>query len=266
MRVIVLRKQEEIPADELPPEAQQEVEEVMRERQEVFNEISNSIGELNEIIIENFNRIPVGTLERVRDLVQEAVNTAGTGATTGALRKGEIAIFTDTDLDALKDLVEAVEELTHPERGAPAFSGEDARKLLRLVKRAKESLKVIEKQLREGVVEVEEELRKQEEEEGLYSPDDIIKRENEKVRPIEGLVFSLKEEMASLRRALDDIEDNADLLAIPGERDVFIEEGWFHKKVRAIRSHVLEIAEMGMELARRLAELGGVEIKEPWKR
>jgi hypothetical protein len=265
MRVIVLRKQDEI-SGELPPEVQQEVEEVMRERQEVFDEISESIGELNRTIIENFNRIPVETLERVRDLLQEAVNTASTGATAGALRKGEVVIFTDADLDALKDLVEAVEELTHPERGAPAFSEEDAKRLLRLVKKAKESLKVIEKQLREGVVEVEEELRKQEEEEGLYSPDDIIERENEKVRPIEGLVFSLKEEMTSLKRALDDIEDNIDLLAIPGERDAFIEEGWFHKKVRAIRSHVLEIAEMGMELVRRLAELGGVEIKEPWKR
>ncbi len=266
MRIIVLRKQEEIPVEELPPEAQQEVEEVMRDRQEVFNEISESIGELNRTIIENFNRIPVETLERVRDLVQEAVNTASTGATAGALRKGEVAIFTDADLDALKDLVEAVEELTHPERGAPAFSEEDAARLLGLVKKAKKSLKVIEKQLREGVTKVEEELRKQEEEEGLYSPDDIIEQEKEKIRPIEGLVFSLKEEMASLKRVLDDIEDNAELLTIPGERDVFIEEGWFHRKVRAIRSHILEIAEMGMELVRRLAELGGVEIKEPWKR
>lgn len=72
--------------------------------------------------------------------------------------------------------------------------------------------------------------------------------------------------MASLRKTLDDIEDNADLLAIPGERDVFIEKEWFKKKVTAIRSHVLEIADLGMELARKLAELGGVEIKGPWKR
>jgi uncharacterized protein YjgD (DUF1641 family) len=265
MRVIVLRKQDEI-SEELPLEVQQEVEEVMRERQEVFDEISESIGELNRTIIENFNRIPVETLERVRDLLQEAVNTASTGATAGALRKGEVVIFTGADLDALKDLVEAVEELTHPERGAPAFSEEDAKRLLGLVEKARESLKVIEKQLRRGIVKVEEELRKQEEEEGLYSPDDIIKRENEKVKPIEGLVFSLKEEMTSLKRALNDIEDNIDLLAIPGERDVFVERGWFHRKVRAIRSHVLEIAEMGMELVRRLAELGGIEIKEPWKR
>jgi len=266
MRVIVLRKQEEIPVSELPPEARQEVEEVMGKRQEVFDEISESIGELNRTIIENFNRIRIETLERVRDLLQEAVNTASTGATAGALRKGEIAIITDVDLDALKDLVEAVEELTHPEQGAPALSGENAKRLLGLVKKAKESLKVIEKQLRRGIIEVEEELRKQEEEKGLYSPDDIIEREKEKIRPIEGLVFSLKGEMASLRKTLDDIEDNADLLAIPGERDVFKEEGWFHEKVVAIKSHVLEIAEKGLELARRLAELGGVEIKEAWKR
>jgi hypothetical protein len=266
MRVIVLRKQEEVPVDELPPEARQEVEEVMEERQEISNEISNLIGELNRTIIGNFNQIPLETLERVRDLVQEAVNTASTGATAGALRKGEVVIFTDADLDALKDLVEAVEELTHPERGAPAFSGEDAERLLRLVEEAKESLKVIERQLRGGVIKVEEELRKQEEEGGLYSPDDIIKREEEKIKPIEGLVSSLKAEMASLRRALDDIEGNIDLLAIPGERDVFIEEGWFHQKVRAIRSHVLEIADLGMELVRHLAKLGGVELREPWKR
>lgn len=267
MRIIVLRKQQEgVPMEELPPEIQQEVEEVMRERQEVFDEISESIGELNRIIIENFNRIPAETLERVRDLVQEAVNAASTGATAGAFRKGEIAIFTDADMDALKDLAEAVEELTHPERGAPAFSKEDAKRLLKLVEKAEKSLRTIKKQLREGVVEVEETLKKQEEEEGLYSPDDVIEREKEKIVPIEGLVFRLKEEMASLRKDLDDIEDNAELLAIPGERDVFIEEGWFHEKVRSIRSHVLEIADMGMELVRRLAELGGVEIKGPWKR
>jgi len=269
MRVIALRKQQEgAPTEELPPEVQQEVEEVMRERQEVFDEISDSIGELNRTIIENFNQIPVETLERIRDLLRQAVNTASTGTTAGALRKGEIAIITDTDLDALKDLAEALEEL---EEGAPALSKEKAERLLELVKKARKSLKVIEKQLREGIIEVEEELRKQLEEEeleeeGLYSPDDIIKREREKIAPIEGLAYSLKEEMADLRKDLDDIEDNADLLAIPGERDVFIEEGWFEEKVRSIRSHVLEIADLGMELVRRLAELGGVEIKGPWKR
>jgi hypothetical protein len=272
MRVIVLRKQQEgAPTEELPPEVQQEAEEVMRERQEVFDEISDSIGELNRTIIENFNQIPVETLERIRDLLQEAVNAASAGATAAALRKGEIAIITDTDLDALKDLAEALEGLTHPEEGAPSISKATAKRLLELVKKAMKSLKVIEKQLHEGIIEVEEELRKQLEEEeleeeGLYSPDDIIKLEREKIVPIEGLVFSLKEEMALLKKDLNDIEDNADLLAIPAERDVFIEEGWFEEKVRSIRSHVLEIADLGMELVRKLAELGGVEIKGPWKR
>jgi uncharacterized protein Yka (UPF0111/DUF47 family) len=270
MRVIVLRKQQEgVPAEELPSEVQQEVEEVMRERQEVFDEISESIGELNRTIIDNFNQISVETLERIRDLLQEAVNTASAGATAGAFRKGEIAIITDTDLDALEKLAEALERLTHPEEGAPALSEERAKELLKLVRKAKKSLQVIEKQLREGIIKVEEELRKQleeEEEEGLYSPDDIIEREKEKIRPIEGLVFSLKEEMTDLRKDLDDIEDNAELLAIPAERDVFVEEGWFEEKVRSIRSHVLEIAELGMELVRKLAELGGVEIRGPWKR
>jgi ribosomal protein L10 len=265
MRVIVLRKQEETPMEELPPEVQQEVEEAMRRRQEIFDEISESIGELNQTIIENFNRIPAETLERVRELLQEAVNTVGGAA--GVLRKGEVAIFTDTDLDALEDLVEAVKELTHPEQGAPAFSKKDAKRLLELVKKAEESLRTIKKQLREGIMEVEETLKKQEEEEGLYSPEDIIEREEkERVAPIEGLVDSLRAEVASLKEELEDIEDSIDLLAIPGERDVFIRQGWFKEKVTAIRSHVLQIADWGLELAQKLAELGGVEIKEVWRR
>jgi len=264
MRVIVLRKQEEIPVSELPPEARQEVEEVMGKRQEVFDEISESIGELNRTIIENFNRIPVGTLERVRDLLQEAVNTASTGATAGALRKGEVAIITDVDLDALKDLVEAVEELTHPEQGAPALSGKDAKRLLGLVKKAKESLKVIEKQLREGVIEVEEELRKQEEEEGLHSPEGVV--EQDPIDRIEILVSELMSAMALLENELEDIDHNLELLSNPEERSVFIKRGWFERKIRSIGNRLHEIREKGNELIGHLQTLRSEEVRRLWKR
>jgi hypothetical protein len=264
MRVIVLRKQEEIPMDKLPPEARQEVEEVMEDRQEVFDEISDSIGELNRTIIENLNRIPVETLERVRDLVQEAVNTASTGATAGALRKGEIAIFTDTDLDALKDLVEAVEELTHPERGAPAFSGKDAGRLLSLVEKAKESLEVIEEQLREGVIKVEEELRKQEEGEGLDSPEGVV--EQDPIDRIEILVSQLMSAMALLENELEDIDHNLELLSNPEERSVFVKEGWFERKIRSIGNRLHEIEGKGRELISHLQTLRGEGARRPWKR
>jgi uncharacterized phage infection (PIP) family protein YhgE len=248
MRVVILRKQE---MGELPTENEEEM------RRQLVEQVRQLLREL-ETNVEGMS------IDEIKALLQQL------GAGQQSLRKGEVAIITESDLEDLEGLVQAVEEL---KENFPPLDRNEAKNLLKVVRKAMEKLTAIERSLEEGIVE----LRKQMEEfydteelgdteEKLYSPDDIIKREKEKIRPIEGLVFSLKEEMASLKRALDDIEDNADLLAIPGERDVFIEEGWFHKKVRAIRSHVLEIAEMGMELVRRLAELGGVEIKEPWKR
>jgi DNA-binding transcriptional MerR regulator len=248
MRVVILRKQE---MGELPTENEEEM------RRQLVEQVRQLLREL-ETNVEGMS------IDEIKALLQQL------GAGQRSLRKGEVAIITESDLEDLEGLVQAVEEL---KENFPPLDRNEAKRLLKVVRKAMEKLTAIERSLEEGIVE----LRKQMEEfydteelgdteEKLYSPDDIIEREKEKIRPIEGLVFSLKEEMASLRRALNDIEKNADLLAIPGERDVFIEEGWFHEKVRAIRSHILEIAEMGMELVRRLAELGGVEIKEPWKR
>jgi uncharacterized protein YqgV (UPF0045/DUF77 family) len=253
MRVIVLRKQDT--SGELPEEAQQAAEEATRTA--LVEKIRQLLGEI-ETNLEGMS------VEELTALFQRL------GGERKLLRKGEVTIIPESVLEALDNLVEAVGELASK---FPALGEEEARELLEVVEKIEENLSKIKEQLQGGTTVIEEELRKQLEEEELeegkerlYSPDDIIKREKGKIVPIEGLVFSLKEEMASLRRDLNDIEDNADLLAIPAERDVFIEEGWFEEKVRSIRSHVLEIAELGMELVRKLAELGNVEIKGPWKR
>jgi molybdopterin converting factor small subunit len=243
MRVIILRKQEtgELPEEEMRQQLVEQVRQLLRELETNLEGMS---------------------VDEIKALLQQL------GAGQRLLRKGEVTIIPESVLEALDNLVEAVGELASK---FPALGEEEAEELLGVVKRIEENLSKIKEQLREGTTVIEEELRKQLEEEeleeeGLYSPDDIIKLEREKIVPIEGLVFSLKEEMALLKKDLNDIEDNADLLAIPAERDVFIEEGWFEEKVRSIRSHVLEIADLGMELVRKLAELGGVEIKGPWKR
>jgi molybdopterin converting factor small subunit len=243
MRVIILRKQEtgELPEEEMRQQLVEQVRQLLRELETNLEGMS---------------------VDEIKALLQQL------GAGQRLLRKGEVTIIPESVLEALDNLVEAVGELASK---FPALGEEEAEELLGVVKRIEENLSKIKEQLREGTTVIEEELRKQLEEEeleeeGLYSPDDIIKLEREKIVPIEGLVFSLKEEMALLKKDLNDIEDNAELLAIPGERDVFIEEGWFEEKVRSIRSHVLEIADLGMELVRKLAELGGVEIKGPWKR
>jgi len=248
MRVIILRKQE---TGELPAENEEEM------HRQLVEQVRQLLREL-ETNLEGMS------VDEIKALLQQL------GAGQRSLRKGEVTIIPESVLEALDNLVEAVGELASK---FPALGEEEAGELLRVVEKIEANLSEIKEQLREGTTVIEEELRKQleeeelgEGEERLYSPDDIIKREKEKIVPIEGLVFSLKEEMSDLRRDLDDIEDNAELLAIPGERDVFIEEGWFEEKVRSIRSHVLEIAELGMELVRKLAELGGVEIKGPWKR
>ena len=248
MRVIILRKQE---TGELPAENEEEM------HRQLVEQVRQLLREL-ETNLEGMS------VDEIKALLQQL------GAGQRSLRKSEVTIIPESVLEALDNLVEAVGELASK---FPALGEEEAGELLRVVEKIEANLSEIKEQLREGTTVIEEELRKQleeeelgEGEERLYSPDDIIKREKEKIVPIEGLVFSLKEEMSDLRRDLDDIEDNAELLAIPGERDVFIEEGWFEEKVRSIRSHVLEIAELGMELVRKLAELGGVEIKGPWKR
>ena len=256
MRVIVLRKQDI--RDELPEEVQQRVEEATRTA--LIEEIRRRLDEI-EANLEGMS------VEELNALFQQL------GGEQKLLRKGEVTIIPESIFEALEALVRAINELASK---FPASDEEEAKQLLEVVKEAKENLSAIEEQLREGTVRVEEEeedeeeeeeeLKKQEEREGLYSPEDIVEREKEKIKSIEGLVSSLKAEMASLKRTLNEIEDNIELLAIPAERDVFIEEGWFKEKVTAIRSHVLEIAELGMELARKLAELGGVEIRGPWKR
>jgi molybdopterin converting factor small subunit len=244
MRVIILRKQEtgELPEEEMRQQLVEQVRQLLRELETNLEGMS---------------------VDEIKALLQQL------GAGQRLLRKGEVTIIPESVLEALDNLVEAVGELASK---FPALGEEEAEELLGVVKRIEENLSKIKEQLREGTTVIEEELRKQleeeelEREEGLYSPDDIIEQEEEKIKPITGLASSLKAEMALLKKDLNDIEDNAELLAIPGERDVFIEEGWFEEKVRSIRSHVLEIADLGMELVRKLAELGGVEIKGPWKR
>jgi rRNA maturation endonuclease Nob1 len=250
MRVIVLRKQDI--TSELPEEARQKAEEAARTA--LIEEIQRRLDEI-EANLEGMS------VEELTALFQQL------GGERKLLRKGEVTIIPESIFEALEALVQAINELASK---FPAIGEEEKEQLLEVVEEAKANLSALEEQLKEGTIRIEEEedeeeeeeeeeLKKQEEKEGLYSPEDIVVQ-------VEGLVSSLKAEMASLKKTLNDVEDNIELLAIPAERDVFIEEGWFKEKVTAIRSHVLEIAELGMELARKLAELGGVEIKGPWRR
>jgi hypothetical protein len=253
MRVIVLRKQDV--SGGLPEEVQQKVEEATRTA--LIEEIRRRLGEIEAGLEDMSAEELAGLLQRLR-------------GERKLLRKGEVTIIPESVLQALDNLVKAVGELASK---FPALDEKEREGLLEIVEKIEANLDKIKEQLREGTVVIGEELRKQleggredyspedtieeDEKKEYYSPEDIIEEEEKKIKLIEVLISLLRAETASLRRELIDIEKNTRLLAVPGERDVFIEQGWFERKVTSIKAHVSQIEELGSELAAKLAELGG---------
>jgi hypothetical protein len=110
---------------------------------------------------------------------------------------------------------------------------------------------------------IEEELKKQLEE-GLDSPEDVV--EQDPIDRIEILVPQLMSAMALLENELEDIDHNLELLSDPEERSVFVERGWFERKIRSIGNRLHEIKEKGSELISHLQTLRGGEARRLWKR
>jgi hypothetical protein len=94
MRVVVLRKQQEPEAgteavlEQVPEEVRQQVEDVLEEKKRIFDEtgdifaeitrlivdIDNTLGDTNRALIENFQRLKVEDLQRVRDNLEQVRN------------------------------------------------------------------------------------------------------------------------------------------------------------------------------------------------
>jgi hypothetical protein len=108
MRILVLRKQElgsEEATQGLTDDLAQQVRQQLEEKQTAFEEISNLIGTINQMIIDNLKTLDVNTLEQVRRTLDEAVNILGGGA-VGArlfLKSGDESIGVDSALDPKVD-------------------------------------------------------------------------------------------------------------------------------------------------------------------
>lgn len=245
MRVIVLRKQDV--SGELPEEAQQAAEEATWTA--LVEKIRGLLGEI-ETNLEGMS------VEELTALLQRL------GGERKLLRKGEVTIIPESVLEALDNLVEAVGELASK---FPTLGEEEAGELLGVVEKIEANLSKIKEQLQEGTMVIEEELRKQlEEEEGRYSPEGVV--EQGPIDRIEILVSELMSAMALLKNELEDIDHNLELLSDPEERSVFIKRGWFEKKIRSIGNRLHEIREKGNELIGHLQTLRGGEVRRLWKR
>jgi hypothetical protein len=243
MRVIILRKQEEM--GELPTENEEEM------RRQLVEQVRQLLREL-ETNVEGMS------IDEIKALLQQL------GAGQRSLRKGEVTIIPESVLEALDNLVEAVGELASK---FPNIGQEEAGELLEVVKRIEENLNAIKEQLQEGTMVIEEELKKQLEEgegEGLDSPEGVVGQDP--IDRIEILVSELMSAMALLENELEDIDRNLELLSIPEERGVFVERGWFERKIRSIDNRLHEIRQKGNELIRHLQTLRGEEVRRLWKR
>jgi predicted translin family RNA/ssDNA-binding protein len=108
MRILVLRKQElgsEEATQGLTEDLAQQVQQQLEDKQKAFEEISNLIGTINQMIIDNFKTLDVNTLEQVRRKLDEIVNILGGGA-VGArlfLKSGDESTGVDFALDPKVD-------------------------------------------------------------------------------------------------------------------------------------------------------------------
>jgi len=244
MRVIVLRKQDI--GGGLPEEVQQAAEEATRTA--LIEKIRKLLGEIET----NLGGMSV---EELTALLQQL------GGKRKLLRKGEVTIIPESVLEALDNLVEAVGELASK---FPALGEKEAEELLGVVEKIEANLSKIKEQLREGTTVIEEELKKQLEEEELHSPEGVVKQDP--IDRIEILVSELMSAMALLENELEDINHNLELLSDPEERSEFIKRGWFEEKIRSIGNRLHEIREKGNELIGHLQTLRGGEVRRLWKR